>query len=170
MFSRGNATSGRADLQRHDRVREAGEQWGREQQQHDRAVHGEELVVGLIRQELHPGEGELGAHRQRQHTAEHEEAHRRDEVQVADHLVIGGGHPPPHHLAVGAGSWRGRHRLGGAFHYSHRSPRPFVTGHPRQEARHRVGVPHRSAAAQARSRNRTSPTGMLTRSTVINSP
>ena len=36
----------RADLQRHERVREPGEQRRREQEQHDRAVHGEQLVVG----------------------------------------------------------------------------------------------------------------------------
>ena len=43
MLSRGTPHR-RADLQRHDRVGEAGEQRSREQQQHDRAVHGEELV------------------------------------------------------------------------------------------------------------------------------
>ena len=36
---------GRADLQRHERVGEGGEQRRREQQQHDRAVHREHLVV-----------------------------------------------------------------------------------------------------------------------------
>ena len=40
---------GRADLQRHRHVRESGEQRRREQQQHDRAVHREELVVLLVR-------------------------------------------------------------------------------------------------------------------------
>ena len=35
---------GRTDLQRHQGVGEAGEQWGGEEQQHDRAVHREQLV------------------------------------------------------------------------------------------------------------------------------
>ena len=45
----------RADLQRHDEVREPEQRRRREEQQHDRAVHGEQLVVLLVAQELLPG-------------------------------------------------------------------------------------------------------------------
>ena len=44
---------GRADLQRHDHVAEAEEQRRREQEQHDRAVHREELVIEPVVDDLH---------------------------------------------------------------------------------------------------------------------
>ena len=53
---------GRTDLQRHDHVGEAGEQRRREHQQHDRAVHREQLVVLLLGlQDLQAGLEQLGA-------------------------------------------------------------------------------------------------------------
>jgi hypothetical protein len=64
--------------------------FSREQQQHDRAVHGEQLVVLLVRDQVLAGAGELGTHDQRQHAAEEEEREGGDQVQVADHLVVGG--------------------------------------------------------------------------------
>ena len=84
---------GRADLQRHDHVGEPGEQRGREQQQHDRAVHREQLVVLLLAEELQARLRELGADHQRHDAAEQEEHERGDQVHVADHLVVGGGDP-----------------------------------------------------------------------------
>ena len=53
---------GRADLQRHDLVREPDEQRGGEQQQHDRAVHREQLVVLLVGHDVVVRLEELGAH------------------------------------------------------------------------------------------------------------
>jgi hypothetical protein len=58
MLSRGKDV-GRADLERHDDVGEAEEQRRREQQQHDCAVHREELVVQLVIDDLLTREGEL---------------------------------------------------------------------------------------------------------------
>ncbi|GAA2805448.1 hypothetical protein GCM10010522_23910 [Kribbella solani] len=89
MFSRGERDIGRADLHRHDDIGKANEQRGREQEQHDRAVHGEELVVHLFVDELQAWLGELGADDQRHHAADQEEAEGRDQVHLADHLVIG---------------------------------------------------------------------------------
>ncbi len=90
---------GRADLERHDRVAEAEEQRRREQQQHDRAVHGEELVVELLVDDLAAGVGELGPDEQRHDAAGHEPGERGTEVQVADQLVIGGRHDADELLA-----------------------------------------------------------------------
>src|SRR5688572_15090021 len=67
----------------------------REQQQHDRAVHGEALVETLVREVLHAGPGELSPHRHSQNSAEQEEHHRRNEVEIAYHLVVCGDHPLP---------------------------------------------------------------------------
>ena len=55
---------------------------------------GEELVEALV-EVLHARPGELGPHRHGQNAAEQEEDHRRDEVEIADHLVISGNHPLP---------------------------------------------------------------------------
>ena len=84
---------GRTDLQRHDDIGKADEQRRREQQQHDRAVHREQLVVLLVGEELQPGPGQFGAHQQRHDTGQQEEQERRRQVELADQLVVGGGHP-----------------------------------------------------------------------------
>ena len=92
---------GRADLQRHRDVGEAGEQRGREQQQHDRAVHREQLVVLLVRAEhVEAGREQLGAHDERQHAADAEVDERGDQVQVPDRLVVGGGDPLDQDVAL----------------------------------------------------------------------
>ena len=91
-----------ADLDRHDHVREADEQRRREQQQHDRAVHGEELVVDLFVHDLQTRLGQLGPDQQRHHAADQEERERGDQVQVADQLVVGGGQPLDRDLALAA--------------------------------------------------------------------
>ena len=92
-----------ADLQRKDGVREAGEQRRREHQQHDRAVHREQLVVLLLRRhDLHARGEQLGADDQRHHAAEHEEQHRGDQVHVPDRLVVGGGDPLDDDVALAA--------------------------------------------------------------------
>ena len=92
---------GRADLQRHEHVREAGEERRREHQQHDRAVHREQLVVLLARlDDLEAGLEELGADDQRHHAADAEVDERGDQVQVPDDLVVGGGDPPDEDVAL----------------------------------------------------------------------
>ena len=103
---------GRADLQRHDHVAEAEEQRRREQQQHDRAVHREELVVELVVDDLHAGVGQLGPHQQRHHAGDQEPGERRPQVELADHLVVGRGQDPHELLAqgpAGHGGGRGAH-------------------------------------------------------------
>ena len=70
MFSRGNATSGEPICSGMMHVGEAGEQRRREQQQHDRAVHGEQLVVLLVAHELQARLRQLGPHDQRHEAAE----------------------------------------------------------------------------------------------------
>ena len=81
---------GGADLQRHDQVREREEQRRREQQQHHRAVHGEQLVVLLRRQELQPRPRQLATHQHGHQAARDEERERGDQVHQADGLVVGG--------------------------------------------------------------------------------
>jgi hypothetical protein len=83
-----------ADLQRHDVVGEREQQRGGEQQQHDRAVHREQLVVLLRRQELHTRTRQLSPHEQGQHAADQEEPERRGEVHQADLLRVGGAQDP----------------------------------------------------------------------------
>ena len=59
------------DLKRHEHVRESGEERRREHEQHDRAVHREQLVVLLPRRhDRQAGSEELGADDERHHTAQ----------------------------------------------------------------------------------------------------
>ena len=60
MFSRGNATSGAPICSGMMHVGEADEQRRREHQQHDRAVHGEQLVELLVADELQARLRQLG--------------------------------------------------------------------------------------------------------------
>ena len=87
---------GGADLKRHEVVREPGEQRGGEHQQHDCAVHREELVEGLLVHELHARISQLGSNEKRKDTAEGKKEQRRTEVQSADLLVVGSRHVIPH--------------------------------------------------------------------------
>ncbi len=89
----GEGDVGGAELQRHDPVGEPGEQRGREHQQHDRAVHGEELVELLVGEELQPGAGQLDPHQHRHQPADQEEREGGGEVEGADPFVVGGGQP-----------------------------------------------------------------------------
>ena len=86
---------GSADLQRHEHVRETREERGREHEQHDRAVHREQLVVLLfgLQQRTDPGAKSCARMIERHHAAEAEVDERGDQVHVPDRLVVGGGDP-----------------------------------------------------------------------------
>ncbi len=79
----------RADHQRDHVVAEAGERRDHEQEDHQRGVHRDEAVEGLVVDELHARPRELGAEEHRHHPAGDEEDDRRDEVLDPDHLVVG---------------------------------------------------------------------------------
>jgi hypothetical protein len=62
-------------------------------------VHREELVVKLVVDDLVPRTSQLGPHDHGHHTGEQEESERGDEVELADHLVVGGRYPTQDHVA-----------------------------------------------------------------------
>jgi hypothetical protein len=80
---------GRPDLQRHQLVGEPDEHRGGEQQQHDRAVHGEQLVVLLVGDEMLVRAEQLDPHQHGHDPGAQEEEERGDQVQVPDDLVVG---------------------------------------------------------------------------------
>ena len=94
----------RADHQRHEVVRQAGEHRHDEQEDHRRPVQREQLVVGLGGDQRVVRRAQLQAHHQRLDAAEAEEHERRDHVHDPDSLVIGRGDParPAGGLALGA--------------------------------------------------------------------
>ena len=99
---------GRADLQRQHQVGEPEHDRGGVEQQHHRAVHGEQLVELLVGQELQPRQRELGAHEQRHQPADEEEDEAGDAVHDADQLVIGGRHQLVDQVALGTEPGRER--------------------------------------------------------------
>ena len=82
---------GRPDLQGHHGVGEPRERRRREQQHHDRAVDGDQLVVLGVAPQLEPGAGEFGPHAHGEQPGEEEETEGGHEVHVADDLVVRGG-------------------------------------------------------------------------------
>jgi hypothetical protein len=117
----GEGDIGGADLQRHDLVGEPGEGRGREEKQHDRAVQREQLVELFVVHDLQARPGQFGPHHQGHQTGRQEEQERRDQVEMADLLVVRGGQPVDHQPtrppAPPYGSCRRRYGLG-----PHRSP------------------------------------------------
>ena len=83
----------RADHERHEVVAEAREDRDDDEEDHRRPVHGEELVVGVLGDEVLVRRGELGPHQQRQDAAEPEEGEARDDVEDPDPLVVDGRQP-----------------------------------------------------------------------------
>ena len=79
-----------ADLQRDQVVAEPGQHRRVEQEDHRRAVHREELVVGLGRQDVVVRRRELVAHHERGQAGDEEEHERRVDVAHADPLVVDG--------------------------------------------------------------------------------
>jgi hypothetical protein len=82
-----------ADLQRHDVVPEAGQDRDDEQEDHGGAVHGEQLVVALLAEELGARLGQLDADEHRQQPGDGEPDVAVDQVHDPDLLVVGGGEP-----------------------------------------------------------------------------
>ena len=78
----------RADHQRHEVVPEAREDRDDEEEDHRRAVHREELVVGVLGDEVVVRLRELGPHEQRHQAGREEEEERRDDVEDPDPLVV----------------------------------------------------------------------------------
>ena len=79
----------RSDHQRDHVVPQAGERGDDEQEDHQRRVHRDQAVEGLVVDELHPRAGELGAEDHRHQPGGDEEEDRRHEVLDPDHLVVG---------------------------------------------------------------------------------
>ena len=102
----GEGHVGRADLQRHELVREPDEQRRREQQQHDRAVHGEQLVVLRVGDDRLVRPQELDPDQHRHDPREQEEHERRDQVHVPDDLVVRGRQPSREDRALALGPLR----------------------------------------------------------------
>jgi hypothetical protein len=67
----------------------------REQEHHHRAVHGEDLVVGLLAEERVARHRELQPHQQRENAGQYEEQQRGADVKVADHRVVDVADDPP---------------------------------------------------------------------------
>ena len=98
-----------ADLERHDVVAEARQDRDHEQEQHERGVHRERLVVERLVHELQPGDGELRADDEGEDAAGEEEDDRVDQVQDPDLLVVGGREPLVEAAAYGgSGGVEGR--------------------------------------------------------------
>jgi hypothetical protein len=85
----------RPDLERNEVVRERGQHRHDHQEDHGRAVHREDLVVGLLVDDLAVRLGQLGPDDQRLQSADGEERHGADAVHDPDPLVVDRGEPRP---------------------------------------------------------------------------
>src|SRR5207245_11591458 len=72
-----------------------------EEEHHDHAVHGEELVVGLCLEEVARRREQLEAQHDGEEAAHEEGARQRDQVEEPDPLVVGGEEPRAHAVALG---------------------------------------------------------------------
>ena len=102
----------RTDLQRHQVVPEADQHRKDEQEDHQGAVQGEQLVVAVGRHQLPPGRCQLAAHEQGKDAGDEEEGERVEQVQDADPLVVGGGEPLDQPVRLRLGGQLGHPRLG----------------------------------------------------------
>ena len=124
----GPLSRARADLQRHEIHRHRERHRRHEQVDHRRAVHREQLVVGVVREQLRVRLGQLSAHQQREHAAD---AGRRTAsstprfrpMRLWSVLVAAPSQPGMRGTAVG--------RSGGR---RSRGPAPPATPRPRGEA------------------------------------
>ncbi|SKG36923.1 Uncharacterised protein [Mycobacteroides abscessus subsp. massiliense] len=128
-------------MQRQHQIGEAEHDRRGVEQQHDRAVHGEQLVVLLIREELKPGMNQFSAHQQGHQPAHEEKAEAGDDVHHADQLVIGGTEQPVGESAAQTPRRKralGRHRHEKLRLCAHRSSRRAVAARPWTRDRFRV--------------------------------
>jgi hypothetical protein len=102
----------RADLQRHHVVPEADQHRKDEQEDHERAVQREQLVVAVGGHQLPSGRRQLGAHQQREDAGHEEEREGVEQIQDADPLVVGGGQPLHQPVRLRLRGQLGRPRLG----------------------------------------------------------
>ncbi|SHS55840.1 Uncharacterised protein [Mycobacteroides abscessus subsp. abscessus] len=131
----------RADMQRQHQIGEAEHDRRGVEQQHDRAVHGEQLVVLLIREELKPGMNQFSTHQQGHQPAHEEKAEAGDDVHHADQLVIGGAEQPVDESAAQTPRRKGalgRHRHEKLRLCAHPSSRRAVAACPWTRDRFRV--------------------------------
>ena len=84
----------RADHERDEEVAEhGGDRRDQEEEDHDDAVHGEELVVGVAADDVGLGRQQLEPDGAREQAAEHEHDRDRDQVEERDPLVVDGEEP-----------------------------------------------------------------------------
>ena len=95
-----------ADHQRHEVVREPGEDRDDDEEDHRRAVHRQDLVVGVPGQEVVARLRELRPHQHRHHAAGEEEDPGGDDVEDPDPLVVHGDEPARDAAALPGGDRR----------------------------------------------------------------
>ena len=121
----------RADLQRHEVVGEPRPQRHDDEEDHRRAVHREDLVVDLRRQQRVVRLGELRAHQQRLDAAEHHERERGDQVEDPDALVVGRRDPAdPRPRAAHRRGWRRSPRAAAAVRARRCCSTPDIAAQP----------------------------------------
>ena len=98
----------RADHQRDKIVAKAEQNRHADKEHHRRAVHGEQLVEDLRRDEVIVGHGQLNAHQQRFDACDDQERQRIGDVHQPDLLVIDGRHPLVDHIRGGLAALGGQ--------------------------------------------------------------
>ena len=96
----------RADHQRHQIVGEAEQNRHADQEDHGRAVHGEQTVERLRRNEMVVRDGQLDAHDRGFQAADHQEQDAVADVHQAESLVIDGDDPVVHAVEQRPGNFR----------------------------------------------------------------
>ena len=143
----------RPDHQRHEVAREPGEDRHHGQEDHRRAVHGEELVVGRRVEERVVGRAELDPHQQRLDSPEDEEEKCGEQEEDADPLVVGRrdpvdpARPPLGQAAERDLRRRGSRGAGGVFGRRHRQLPPAWGREPHLGFRRLRRAPWRSTAS-----------------------
>ncbi|MNV07983.1 hypothetical protein D3C71_984380 [compost metagenome] len=132
----------RADLQRHEVVHEARDQWHRHEEDHDHAVGGEDLVIVVRRQVAHvvaKGHGLLQAHHHGVGKAAQQHHEAEDHVHDADALVVDAADPVAPQRAPQAEFGDGGHHGQATQHGGDKGPEHDGL------VRHRYGIPGYSA-------------------------
>ena len=91
----------RADHQRHEEIAEdRRNRRDQEEEHHDDAVHGEELVVRIVADEIAGGRRQVEPDQHRERAADEEEERHRDQVEQRDALVVARQQPRRDAVAV----------------------------------------------------------------------